>query len=166
VVDAECVLVAIGAAPAVEWLRSSGLALGDGVECDEFCRAAPGVYAAGDVASWPNARYGLRMRLEHRTNAGEQGAAAARNLLLGDVEPFAPLPFFWSDQYDVKMQAHGYLAADADVEIVEGGGADARFVALYRRGGQTTGALGWNASRQIRPYRKELFEQPFPAERE
>ena len=62
VVPAECVLVSIGAVPATDWLRTSGLAIGDGVECDEFCRAAPGVYAAGDVASWVHPRYQRRDR--------------------------------------------------------------------------------------------------------
>ena len=100
-------LVAIGAVPATDWLATSGLAIGDGVECDEFCRAAPGIYAAGDVASWVNPRYQRRMRVEHRMNATEQGAAAAVNLLKGNVQPFAPLPYFWSDQYNVKIQVHG-----------------------------------------------------------
>ncbi|MEV7426547.1 FAD-dependent oxidoreductase [Streptomyces sp. NPDC091212] len=159
--ETDLVLVAIGSTPAVDWLRDSGLALDNGVSCDAYCRAAPDVYAAGDVASWPNARYGRRMRLEHRTNAGEQSAAAARNLLHGDVEPFTPLPYFWSDQFDVKIQAHGLLSEDADVEFVEGDKGPG-FVALYRTGGRTVGALAWNAFRQLRPYRKELADQPFP----
>jgi NADPH-dependent 2,4-dienoyl-CoA reductase/sulfur reductase-like enzyme len=162
VVDTDCVLVAIGAVPAVDWLRSSGLSLGNGVECDEYCQAAPDVYAAGDVANWPNARYGTRMRLEHRTNAGEQGTAAARNLLLGNTEPFTPVPYFWSDQFDVKIQAHGYLPEDADVEIVEGSPAESKFVALYRHNGRNTGVLGWNSIKPVLAYRRELAAQPFP----
>ncbi len=149
--------MAIGCVPAVEWLRSAGLELGNGIECDEYCRAAENVYAAGDVARWPNARFGTRMRIEHRTNAGEQGRAAARNLVLGDVEPFAPLPYFWSDQFDVKIQAHGWLNLAEPVEIVEG---ESGFVALYRSGGRLVGVLGWNAFKQLRPYRKELLGQP------
>lgn len=162
VLAADSVLVAIGAVPAVGWLRSSGLTVDNGVECDEYCRAAPDVYAAGDVASWPNARYGRRMRLEYRTNAGEQGATAARNLLLGNVEPFTPLPYFWSDQFEVKFQAHGYLLEGAEVEIVEGGTTESKFVALYRLGGRTTGVLGWNAFKQLRSHHQELAAQPFP----
>ncbi|GAA2401689.1 FAD-dependent oxidoreductase [Actinomadura vinacea] len=159
VLPADCVLVSIGAEPEVGWLEGSGLPLGDGVECDEFCRAAPGIYAAGDVASWPNPRYGLRMRLEHRMNATEQGTAAARNLLHGDVKPFSPLPYFWTDQYDVKIQAHGVLPADAEVTFEEGTVADGRFVAAYRTGGRLMGVLGWNAPKLVLPFRKLLLEQ-------
>lgn len=162
VVDADCVLVSIGAEPTVGWLRDSGLTLGNGVECDEFCRAAPGVYAAGDVASWPNPRYGRRMRLEHRTNASEQGGAAAQNLLRDfageDRKPFTPLPYFWTDQYNVKIQAHGVLAEDADIEI-EQGPAEGRWVAVFRTGGQVTGVLGWNAPTLVLPYRRQMLEQ-------
>ncbi|MEV5831657.1 FAD-dependent oxidoreductase [Spirillospora sp. NPDC052242] len=158
-VRAGVVLVAVGAEPAVGWLRGSGLPLGDGVECDEHCRAAPGIYAAGDVASWLNPRYGRRMRVEHRTNATDQGAAAAHNLLHGDVKPFAPLPYFWSDQYDVKIQAHGVFPEESDVTIEEGAVEDGRFVALYRSGGELTGVLGWNLPARVLPYRKRLLEQ-------
>jgi 3-phenylpropionate/trans-cinnamate dioxygenase ferredoxin reductase subunit len=159
VVPADCVLVAIGAVPAVDWLRTSGLSLGDGVECDEYCRAAPGVYAAGDVASWVNPRYGRRMRLEHRMNATEQGTAAAHNLIHGDVKPFAPLPYFWTDQYNVKLQVHGILPEGSEVTVEEGALGEDRFVALYRKDGLLTGVLGWNAPARVLPYRKLLLEQ-------
>jgi NADPH-dependent 2,4-dienoyl-CoA reductase/sulfur reductase-like enzyme len=158
-VPADCVLVSIGAVPEVDWLRGSGLPLGDGIECDEFCKAAPGVYAAGDVASWLNPRYGRRMRLEHRMNATEQGTAAARNLLHGDAKPFSPLPYFWTDQYDVKIQAHGVLPADAEVAIEEGTPEDGRFVASYRADGRLMGVLAWNAPKLILPFRKLLLEE-------
>jgi len=157
VVPAECVLVAIGAVPATEWLGTSGLTIGDGVECDEFCRAAPGIYAAGDVASWVNPRYQRRMRVEHRMNATEQGSAAAVNLLKGDVRPFAPLPYFWSDQYTVKIQVHGHLSDGAEATIEEGSPADGKFVVLYREDGALTAALGWNSPARLIRYRKLLL---------
>ncbi|TDC36688.1 FAD-dependent oxidoreductase, partial [Actinomadura sp. KC345] len=162
VVPADVVLVAIGAEPAVEWLRGSGLPLGDGVECDEHCRAAPGIYAAGDMASWINPRYGRRMRLEHRMNATDQGACAALNLLHGDAKPFAPLPYFWTDQYDVRIQAHGVFPEESDVTIEEGSVENGRFVALYRTGGELTGVLGWNLPARVMPYRKRLLDQAPP----
>jgi hypothetical protein len=103
------------------------------------------------------------MRLEHRTNATEQGIAAAQNLLHGDVQPFAPLPYFWTDQYDVKIQAHGVFPAGCAVTIEEGSPGRSpdggRFVALYRKGGQLTGVLGWNAPARVLAYRKLLLEQ-------
>jgi 3-phenylpropionate/trans-cinnamate dioxygenase ferredoxin reductase component len=157
VVAADCVLVAVGAVPDTDWLASSGLPLGDGVECDQYCRAAPGIYAAGDVASWFNPRYQRRMRVEHRMNATEQGAAAARNLLLGDVEPFAPLPYFWSDQYQVKIQVHGYPSAQSEAAIEEGSPADGKFVVLYRADGAPVAVLGWNAMGRMPRYRKSLL---------
>jgi 3-phenylpropionate/trans-cinnamate dioxygenase ferredoxin reductase component len=157
VVPADCALVAIGAVPATEWLGTSGLTIGDGVECDEFCRAAPGIYAAGDVASWVNPRYQRRMRVEHRMNATEQGSAAAVNLLKGDVQPFAPLPYFWSDQYTVKIQVHGHLSDGADATIEEGSPADGKFVALYRKDGAPTAVVGWNSPARLIRYRKLLL---------
>jgi len=157
VVPAECVLVSIGAVPATDWLRTSGLAIGDGVECDEFCRAAPGIYAAGDVASWVNPRYQRRMRVEHRMNATEQGTAAAVNLLKGDVQPFAPLPYFWSDQYDVKIQVHGHLSDGAEIAIEDGSPDDGKFVALFRKDGAPIAVLGWNSPARLIRYRKLLL---------
>ena len=157
IVQAECVLVAIGATPATDWLATSGLSVGDGVECDQFCRAAPGIYAAGDVASWVNPRYQRRMRIEHRMNATEQGAAAAVNLLNGDVQPFAPLPYFWSDQYNVKIQVHGHLSDGAEIAIEDGSPAEGKFVALYRADGAPVAALGWNSPARLIRYRKLLL---------
>ena len=76
---------------ATDWLAGTGIALDNGVMCDEYCCAAPDVYAAGDVANWLHPRWSVRMRLEHRMNATEQGIAAARNLL-GAAIPYEPLP--------------------------------------------------------------------------
>ncbi|MEX1654984.1 FAD-dependent oxidoreductase [Streptomyces pseudovenezuelae] len=143
VVEADEVLVAVGSLPNTEWLRGGGLALGDGVVCDEYCEAAPNVYAAGDVARWYNPLFGTSMRVEHRTNAAEQGMAAARNLLAAPAarRPFAPVPYFWSDQYDMKVQAYGFLRGHEEVAVVAGDLARRRFVVAYRRGDRVTGAL-------------------------
>jgi NADPH-dependent 2,4-dienoyl-CoA reductase/sulfur reductase-like enzyme len=162
--DTDCVLVAIGAAPDVGWLRSSDITLGDGIECDEYCQAGPAVYAAGDVASWPSRRYRRRMRLEHRMNATEQGTAAARNLLHGNVEAFDPVPYFWSDQFDVKMQAHGVFPAGAELAVADGSLADSRFVVLYQEAGRTVGVLGWNSPKQVREYRSRLLDDATPVD--
>ncbi len=112
-IDADVVVVGVGVGPVTDWLEGSGLQIDNGVVCDETLLAAPGVVAAGDVTRWPNPLFdGELMRLEHWTNAAEQGVAAARRLLYGDgaaPEPFAPVPFVWSDQYDRKIQTVGPL---------------------------------------------------------
>lgn len=142
-IEADEVLVAVGSLPNTEWLDGSGLTVGDGVVCDEYCEAARNVYAAGDVARWYNPLFGTSMRIEHRTNAAEQGMAAARNLLAAPEarKAFAPVPYFWSDQYDLKVQAYGFLRGHHEVALVEGDLAERRFVAVYRSGDRVCGAL-------------------------
>lgn len=154
---ADCVLVAIGSLPGTDWLVSSGLPLEAGaVVCDQYCQVAPGIAAAGDVALWDHPGYHRRLRVEHRTNAAEQGRAAARNLLAAaDQQPFSPIPYFWTDQYDIKIQAHGLLEGN-DVRIAEGSPREGRFVALYHRGSRPVGVLSWNSARRMRDYRPLL----------
>jgi NADPH-dependent 2,4-dienoyl-CoA reductase/sulfur reductase-like enzyme len=155
-------VVGIGVAPETDWLAGSGLSIEDGVVCDATCAAAPGVVAAGDVARWWNPLFEESMRLEHWTNAVEQGAAAAATLLAapGAARPFAPVPYFWSDQYDVKIQSAGDVRADDEVRVVHGSTAERRFVALYGRGGRLTGALAFSRPRLLMAYRRLLGERP------
>lgn len=155
--DAELVVVAVGARPAVDWLAGSGLALGDGVECDAFCRAAPRIYAAGDVASWPHDHFGTRLRLEHRMNATEQAMAVAGNLL-GAEQRFSPVPYFWTDQYDARIQAYGIFPSGADVLVLHGEPAERKFVAGYGHAGRVVGVLGWNSPREVRQLRQLVVE--------
>jgi NADPH-dependent 2,4-dienoyl-CoA reductase/sulfur reductase-like enzyme len=160
-VDAELVVVGIGVRPEFDWLASSGIALGDGVLCDATCATTlPDVVAAGDVARWINPRFGQEMRVEHFTHAVEMANHAARRLLAGPTfaEPFAPVPYFWSDQYDVKLQFAGVAAADDVVELVEDSPAERKLVALHGRGGRLTGVLAWNRPAQLVRYRKLIAE--------
>jgi 3-phenylpropionate/trans-cinnamate dioxygenase ferredoxin reductase subunit len=123
--------------------------------------AAPGVVAAGDVARWPNPLAGgERVRLEHWTNASEQGVAAAARVLAGDGpgEPFASVPFVWSDQYDVKIQVVGHVRGDDTVEIVDGALEDRRFVAIFGRDDRLTGAVAFSRPRLLMQYRRLLVE--------
>ncbi|GAA2206527.1 FAD-dependent oxidoreductase [Nonomuraea monospora] len=160
---ADAVVVAIGCRPATGWLEGSGLTLGDGVECDSRCRAAEGVYAVGDVASWLHEGLGRRLRLENRTNATEQAQIVAANVLGAD-RPYEPIPYFWTDQYDIKIQAHGLLSAAAEVSIAEGDPEQGRFAALYHENGQVTGVLGWNMAKQARVLRQQhLTARPVTA---
>ncbi len=160
VVPADVVVVGIGVQPCTGWLEGSGLTIDNGVVCDETLLAAGGIYAAGDVARWENRLFGEQMRIEHWTNAAEQGAAAARNLLAvaaGETaEPFAPVPFFWSDQFDRRIQFLGHAGPDDQVEIVAGSVEERSFLALYGRQGRLRGALGLNCPRLVMPYRQML----------
>ncbi|MFJ7998629.1 NAD(P)/FAD-dependent oxidoreductase [Streptomyces sp. NPDC096310] len=157
-VEADEVLVAVGSLPNTEWLADSGLTVEDGLVCDAYCAAAPGVYGAGDVARWHNPLFGVDMRIEHRTHAAEQGMAAARNLLRPEArKPFAPVPYFWSDQYDMKVQAYGYLRGHDEVAVVAGDLAERRFVAAYRTGDRVTGALAVGMPpKEIRQWRQAI----------
>ncbi|QFU93269.1 NAD(P)/FAD-dependent oxidoreductase [Amycolatopsis sp. YIM 10] len=152
----DLVVVAIGSVPSTGWLAGSGLTLGDGIECDSRCSAAPGVYAAGDVASWFHEHAGVRVRLEHRTNATEQGLYVARALLGQAGEPFTPVPYFWSDQYETKLTAFGLLRGADEIRVVEGAIADGAFVALYRKGNRLTGVLGVRRAKSVRQWRALL----------
>lgn len=156
IVEGDEVLVAVGSVPNTAWLEGSGLTLGDGVHCDACGRAAPGVYAAGDVARWHNPRYGVDMRIEHRTHAAEMGMAVAGNILdPGAPREIAPLPYFWSDQYDLRIQSFGYLRGHKEMQIVHGDPARRRFIAAYRRGDRLGGVLGIGVPpRALRPWRK------------
>ncbi|MDQ1480471.1 MAG: hypothetical protein QOI44_1332 [Actinomycetota bacterium] len=163
VIAADVVVVGVGVVPDTTWLEGSGLTLENGVVCDETCLAAPGVVAAGDVARFPNRLFdGDMMRLEHWTNATEQGVHAARRLLAGDAGTdlaFAPVPFVWSDQYDRKIQTVGVVSAEADLHVAHGSYAERQFVALFGRHGRIVGALGFNRARQVMQYRRLIADR-------
>ena len=118
------------------------------------------VYAAGDIARWPNALYGEEMRVEHWTNASEQGALAAQNAMAeqrGDeLLTYAPVPFFWSDQYDRRIQFLGRAAPGDAVEVVAGSVEDRTFVALYSQGDRLRAVLGMNQPKAVMSLRKLL----------
>jgi 3-phenylpropionate/trans-cinnamate dioxygenase ferredoxin reductase subunit len=159
-IDADVVVVGVGVAPVTQWLDDSGLTIDNGVVCDETLLAAPGIVAAGDVARWPNPLFdGELVRLEHWTNASEQGVAAARRLLHGDgdaPEPFAPVPFVWSDQYDRKIQSAGQFRGDDRMEVVHGSLAERRFVAVFERSGRVVGTLGFSMPAKLMQYRRMI----------
>ncbi|MFM9609138.1 NAD(P)/FAD-dependent oxidoreductase [Streptomyces niveiscabiei] len=157
---ADIVVVGVGARPCVEWLDGSGVPLDNGVKCGADGRTGvPGVVAVGDCANWYDPRSGGHRRVEHWTGALERPAAAVRALLAGDgAEPPAPPrpPYFWSDQYGVRIQFAGH-AAGADSVTVEAGSADVRDVlAVYRRGETPVAVLGMNQPRLFTRWRKQL----------
>lgn len=148
-VPCDLIVVAIGATPNVQWC--GGLNIRSGVVCNEFCEAAPNVYAAGDAAEWFHKGYGEHIRIEHRTNASEQAMAAAKNMLGSRIE-YAPLPFFWSDQYQIQIQSYGRIGPQYTVDIVEGDSKDESLIFRYFQGDALMGILSWNASRKAREF--------------
>ncbi len=152
---ADVVVVAIGANPGTGWLDGSGIAVDDGVVCDSSLLVSPGVVTAGDVARFTYGAESTPVRLEHWTNAAEQGAHAARTLLAGPgrAAPFAPVPYVWSDQYDVKIQVVGLPGPDDDVEVVDGSLESGKFVACCGRDGRLVAAIGMGRPRQLMAFR-------------
>ncbi|HWC21256.1 MAG TPA: FAD-dependent oxidoreductase [Flexivirga sp.] len=165
-VPAELVVLGIGARPATDWLRDSGLALhrDGGVLVDAtLATSAPGVYAAGDVAHAPLSVFdGDVVRLEHWTSAAEQGAAAMRNLLDPlAARPLQTVPYFWSDWHGHRLQFVGVPTAD-EVHVIRP--EPERFLALYRRGERIVGAFTINGRREIMRYRRHIVGRaPFEA---
>ncbi|WP_215453445.1 FAD-dependent oxidoreductase [Streptomyces sp. ATCC 21386] len=158
-IPADIVVVGVGARPCVEWLAGSGIALDNGVKCGADGRTSlAGVVAVGDCANWYDPRAGHHRRVEHWTGARERPEAAVATLLAGGaVEPGVPRPpYFWSDQYGVRIQFAGH-AAEADSVTVEAGAVDDRDVlAVYRRAGRPVAVLGMNQPRLFMRVRKEL----------
>lgn len=153
---ADLVVVAIGMRPATDWLAGSGVEVADGVLTDRgWHTTVPGVLAVGDVARHDCA--GRSVRHEHWTNAAEQAAVAAANLLAGrHVRHCSGGGYFWSDQYGVRIQFAGTIMATDDVRVVEGDLDDRCFLATYHRNGATTGVLAMNMPRQFVRSRRTL----------
>lgn len=174
VLAADVVVESVGSAANTEWLDGNGLDLSDGVLTDEHLRAGgrPDVIAVGDVARFPNARYdGVARRVEHWSIPTDTAKHAARVLIAGltgsdaGLAPFAPLPTFWSDQHDFRLQSFGapVLGKD-DVRVLEGD-LDGDVLAGYHRAGRLVGVValgGRAAAASAARHRAELLKQPSP----
>jgi NADPH-dependent 2,4-dienoyl-CoA reductase/sulfur reductase-like enzyme len=138
--DADLVVVGIGSRPATDWLVGSGVALDNGVICDEVGRTSePHVWALGDVASWRSVD-GHQVRVEHWSNVAEQARVMVPAMLGQEVSALVVVPYFWSDQYDVKIQCLGEPEANDAVHVVEDDGR--KFLAYYERDGVLAGVVG------------------------
>ena len=150
--ECEVLVLGIGASPNVEWLRGSGVPISNGICCDETLMAAPGVVAAGDVAEWFNPHFGERMRIEQWDNAVESGGVAARRLLSwaeGDPgEPYVAVPWFWSDQFDAKIQMAGRPAPEDEAVLIDGSVESGKFAYGFKRGERCMGVLAVNRPRR------------------
>ena len=161
-VAASVVLVALGAVPNTEWLAGSGLRLErGGVVCDASLAAAEDVFCAGDIVAWPHPLApGEPVRVEHWTNAAEQGTHAGRNAVAPPEErkPYAAVPSFWSDQYDIKIQAIGLPRLSEAVQVTEATPDGGRFVAVGTRAGRAVAAYAFNGARRLPWYRKQVAD--------
>ena len=132
--NADLVIVGIGIVPNAELAAAAGLACDNGIVVDERCRTSdPNVYAAGDCTNHPNPLLNRRLRLESVPNAMEQARVAAANMCGGD-KAYASVPWFWSDQYDLKLQMVGF-AADGDTEVLRGDQASNSFAVFHLKDG-------------------------------
>ncbi|MFN8227652.1 MAG: FAD-dependent oxidoreductase [Mycobacterium sp.] len=138
--DADLVIVGIGSRPALDFLEGSGIAVDNGIVCDNVGRtSAEHVWALGDVASWRDAT-GHQARVEHWSNVAEQARVLVPSMFGQDAPESVVVPYFWSDQYDVKIQCLGEPEADDVVHVVEDDGR--KFLAYYERDGVLVGVVG------------------------
>jgi 3-phenylpropionate/trans-cinnamate dioxygenase ferredoxin reductase subunit len=170
--EADVVLVGIGVGPRDDLAQAAGLDCMNGIVVDQHCRTSdPNIYSAGDCTSHPNIHYGRRVRLESVDNAFEQGSSVGLNML-GMPTPHDKVPWFWSDQYDLKMIIVG-LSQGYDEAITRGSPESRSFSVCYLRGGELIAVDTVNspkdqmAARKLvaaraRPDRSKLTEPNLP----
>jgi NADPH-dependent 2,4-dienoyl-CoA reductase/sulfur reductase-like enzyme len=163
---ADVVVVGIGGVPNIEWLQGSGLELGNGVICGAGGETAiPNVVAVGDCAAWRDAVTGMAHRVEHWTGALERPAIAVATLLAGGLHQGTAVkpPYFWSDQYGLRIQFAGISRPGDEIAIEEGSCDEHCFLATYRREGHLVAVLGVNQPRLFARWRRQLVAVPTPA---
>jgi len=139
----DVVVVGVGVTPRVDLAVAAGLKVENGIVVDEYLQSSTsGVYAAGDVASAWHPHYGRNVRVEHWSNALNQGLTAGANAV-GGTESYTRLPYFFSDQYDLGMEYVGY-SDPSDAVVVRGSLADREFIAFWHRDGVVTAAMNVN----------------------
>jgi 3-phenylpropionate/trans-cinnamate dioxygenase ferredoxin reductase subunit len=157
-VPADLVIVGIGIVPNVELAAEAGIACDNGIAVDEYCRTSdPKVYAIGDCCSHPSPHYGRRIRLESVDNAFEQAKTAAANICGRQVR-HDKIPWFWSDQYDHKLQIVG-LSQDYDRVVLRGDPASRAFSCCYLRGNVLLALDAVNQPRDFMTARKVIAER-------
>lgn len=153
-VAADLVVIGIGSRPATDWLSGSGVAVDNGVTCDAVGRtSAAHVWALGDVASWRDAAGG-QARVEHWSNVAEQVHVLVPAMLGRDAAPKVVVPYFWSDQYDTKIQCLGQPRATDTVHLSVDDGR--KFLAFYERDGALTGVVGAGMPGKVMKHRANV----------
>jgi 3-phenylpropionate/trans-cinnamate dioxygenase ferredoxin reductase subunit len=146
--DADLVIVGIGIIPNVELAEAAGLECDNGIVVDEHCRTSdPDIYAAGDCTNHHNPLLNRRLRLESVPNAMEQARVCVSNMLGGD-KVYSAMPWFWSDQYELKLQMVGF-SADGDEQIVRGSKEDNQFAVFYLKEGKVVAADAVNSPKEF-----------------
>lgn len=156
---AELVVVGVGAAPATDWLEGSDVEVDNGVLCDATgVSSRAGVSALGDCARWENPLYPERPRFEHWTSAVEQSDVVARRLVHGKADPHAPVPYVWTDQFDLRIAIAGEIQEGDDLHVCLGSLEEDRFLALFGREGRLAGAVAFKRPRQLNQLRRKMAE--------
>ncbi|MGW0735016.1 NAD(P)/FAD-dependent oxidoreductase [Streptomyces sp. NPDC002851] len=158
-IPADIVVLGIGAIPNTDWLEGSDVILDNGVRCwANGTTSVPGIVAVGDCAAWYDPATATHRRVEHWSGAQERPAAAVAALLSGGHAPFDPPrpPYFWSDQYGVRIQVAGNTAMADSVTIEDGSPADRSFLAVYWSAGQPVAVLGMNRAKLFTRWRRQL----------
>jgi NADPH-dependent 2,4-dienoyl-CoA reductase/sulfur reductase-like enzyme len=154
------VVVGIGAVPVTEWLEGSGLEIDNGILCDATGQTGlPGIVAAGDCARWQNPLYPERPRFEHWTSAVEESGVAAARLLGGSaaaIEPFAQVPYMWTDQFENRIAMVGQLAEGDEMHVCQGSLEERRCLVLFGRGGRLVAAVGFRRPVPLLACRREI----------
>lgn len=159
--DADLVIIGIGISPNVELAQTAGLAVEDGIVVDDCTRTIdPDIYAIGDCSNHPSAVYGGRQRIESVPNALGQGKACAA-AILGQPAPFTEVPWFWSDQYDLKLQMNGIPRA-TDRVVIRGDMASHKFSACYLRDGVLVACQAVNLAKDFIQSRKLIAARVRP----
>jgi 3-phenylpropionate/trans-cinnamate dioxygenase ferredoxin reductase subunit len=156
--ECDFVVVGVGVLPCTELAAASGITVDDGILVDEYLQtSAPDVFAAGDVANAHHPFYGERIRVEHWANARNQGPAAARNML-GRVDAYDRLPYFFSDQYDTGMEYTGFARTWERV-VFRGDPADGEFIAFWLAGNHVVAGMNVNVWDVTDPIQRLIRER-------
>jgi 3-phenylpropionate/trans-cinnamate dioxygenase ferredoxin reductase component len=154
-IEADMVIVGIGIIPNTQLADEAGLDVDNGIVVDEQCRTSdPNIYAAGDCTNHPNPILGRRLRLESVPNAMDQARTAAANML-GIEKSYAAVPWFWSDQYDLKLQMLGF-SGDADASVLRGDPSTRQFAQFYLSAGKVVAVDAVNSPKEFM-VAKQLF---------
>ncbi len=158
-IECDVVVVGIGVVPNTDWLDGTGLDVTNGVLCDATgATTLDGVFAVGDASRWANPKLPEPRRMEHWTNAVEQSATLAQRIVRGEAEPFAPVPYVWTDQFELRIAIAGEVHEGDEMVVTHGSLEEGRCLCLFGSGGELHGAVGFKRPRPLLAMRRRLAE--------